>query len=188
MTETTQTRYSKLTPEQKERYFGESRNARRRSMYTSDAEYRNDVLSSNRESYRRVRGEYGAREQPDIKMMEDKFHMKRVKRKIKGSELGEMSVIKRQDLLRSMRVSNTTLNRWLRQGLFPAPELYEFRENDEGTYVEKKTTYYSEEEARILFSIYDEHLKETLQYSTYHQATKDAFYEGVKQVRQHWRK
>lgn len=180
----TKNRYQKLSSEQKVKYFGEVRNERRRQQYASDTDYRQSVLDKNRESYLRRRKVNDAK-QPDEKMLDDAVISLKVRRREFGPVIGMHKVIKRPDLAAALKVSPTTMTRWLKLGMMPEPELYEVIE---GGAVNKRVMYYTEKEARAIFDVYKDHISHVFQYSDAHEETREALQEAVTQIRKSWRK
>ena len=181
-------RYEKLTPEQKQKYYGESRNKRRRNRYTTDEAYRAEILQANREAYRERTGtSMGKDNPPDGNLLKSKIQTLHVRRYEQGPNLGQMRVVNKMELAPILRISRTTLMRWIRLGMLPPPELFEVRDLGKGD-IDSRNMYYSEDEAKALFDVYSEHVKEFRQYSATHTQTTKGFFTAIDTLRKDWRK
>lgn len=182
----TDNRYSKLTPQQKNKYYGEDRNRRRRERYAQDNEYRSKVLNGNRDSYYSRTGRE-ARAIPTRKSLKRFVVSKNVRRLTKGPLLGDLRVIRRLDLVGCLHISTTTISRWVREGLFPDAELYEYLREDDGSIKTlTRNGHYTEEEAAALLQVYAEHVRNHGRYTPEHVETKDKFFSAIQEIRKDW--
>lgn len=179
-------RYRKLTPEQKDKYYGEDRNRRRRERYAQDQEYRSKILVNNRESYYERTGRE-CRSLPTHESISSFLAKKHVRRRPKGPLIGELSVVRRYDLIHCMGVSTTTLSRWVREGLLPDAELFEYVIGEDGDIkTHSRTPHYTHEEALRILDIYSEHVMNHGRYTNTHVDTKNKFFAAIKDIRKDW--
>lgn len=114
--------YSKLSPEKKQKWFGEERNARRRQRYQNDEAYRAKVLSYTRKSREALQKTDKQATRPDVKAFSQTMVLH-------VAPAGIMAtcpdVISRKDLVEALGVSNMTFSRWITSGIVPKPDLFE---------------------------------------------------------------
>lgn len=153
------TTYAKLSAEQKDKYFGNERNRKRRERYQSDPEYRRKRSEQNRESYLRRREAEKDRvipSEPCKQHIIDNAITLDVRREDEMYALGKREVVPRSIIYEALNVSATTLTRWVSCEEFPDGSYREVLSRKTMRF-NKRSKYYLLSEALRFFDIYVEH-------------------------------
>lgn len=141
--------YADLTPEQKAKYFGEERNARRRERYHTDPEYRKRVREVNSRSQKNFyAGKRSVKAFSGNDLPEAEYETVFKWGDPKG-KWGRRKVFNKLRAAEYLEISPPTLYRWITDGTIPAPIFVDHR----GRY------YYSAEEMKAIRALYEWHVE-----------------------------
>lgn len=141
------TAYQKLSPAQKEKWFGEERNARRRDRYHNDPAYRKQVLERTRKARAKARKQI--EQQPPVSVTS--ISQLRLVRAVDHLSEVELKCLTKGQLVKALNISPMTFSRWLSSGVVPRPGLYE---SSIQVTIDSRHAYYSISEARFLMKIF----------------------------------